>query len=91
MTVNLKMSLLSFFMQVNKTLTKLDLSGNSFGPEGGVALAKSLEVMMICCFRRHVWPSFDVISLSMTANLIFLFLLCSMVGEHNPEHPQLGI
>jgi hypothetical protein len=50
----LKMSLLSFFMQVNKTLTKLDLCSNSLGPEGGVVLAKSLEVMMmICCFRRY--------------------------------------
>jgi hypothetical protein len=41
-------------MQVNKTLTSLNLRDNKLGPEGGVAIAKSLEVMMmICCFRRY--------------------------------------
>jgi hypothetical protein len=31
-------------MQVNKTLTKLDLEDNKLGPEGGKAIAKSLQV-----------------------------------------------
>jgi hypothetical protein len=70
-----------FPMPVNKTLTNLNLGYNKLGPQGGKAIAQSLEVTF------HV----QCHTLSMTANLIFLFLLCSMVGEHNPDHPQLGI
>jgi hypothetical protein len=32
---------------VNKSLTNLDLENNRLGPEGGKALAKSLEVISI--------------------------------------------
>jgi hypothetical protein len=31
-------------MQVNKTLTSLDLRYNKLGPQGGKAIAQSLEV-----------------------------------------------
>jgi hypothetical protein len=31
-------------MQTNKTLTNLNLGSNDLGPEGGIAIAKSLEV-----------------------------------------------
>jgi hypothetical protein len=60
-------------MQVNKTLTSLDLWDNKLGPQGGKAIAQSLEVTFhVQCHA----------SLSVTANLIFLFLLCSVVGEY---------
>ena len=56
-----------FPMQVNKTLTSLNLWSNELGPEGGKALGKSLEVTFsICRVRRHN-------ALSMTANFSFLF------------------
>jgi hypothetical protein len=33
-------------MQRNSTLTNLNLEGNNLGPEGGKAIAKSLEVII---------------------------------------------
>ena len=41
-------------MQINKTLTSLDLYGNDLGPEGGKAVAKSLEVNLhFQCYRSN--------------------------------------
>jgi hypothetical protein len=34
-------------MQANKTLTNLNLERNKLGPEGGIAIAKSLEVNLL--------------------------------------------
>jgi hypothetical protein len=42
-------------MQANKTLTNLNLKSNKLGPEGGIAIAKSLEVNL----------PFSVLSLSL--------------------------
>jgi hypothetical protein len=53
---------------VNTTLITLNVQSNSLGPEGGKAIAKTLEVMiMICCFRRYVssYPFFAFLGKSM--------------------------
>jgi hypothetical protein len=43
-----------FFVQINMTLAYLNLSVNQLGPEGGKAIARSLEViMMMCCFHHN--------------------------------------
>ena len=61
MTANVKSLLfMHFCTQTNTNITELDLGFNNLGPEGGKALAKSLEVVF-------------TFSVSMTTNLIFLF------------------
>jgi hypothetical protein len=37
-------SIFHFFLQVNTSLTNLNLNENWMGPEAGIAIAKSLEV-----------------------------------------------
>jgi hypothetical protein len=46
--------LFSVAMQVNKTLTSLDLRGNNLGPEGGRALVESLEVRVHVSWHKPV-------------------------------------
>jgi Ran GTPase-activating protein (RanGAP) involved in mRNA processing and transport len=58
-------------MQVNTSLTDLNLYGNDLGPEGGKAIAKSLEVDL---------PIFNVTSLSVTTEVIFYFHLIMQVN-----------
>jgi hypothetical protein len=71
---------------VNTTLITLNLEGNKLGPEGGKAIAKSLEVMrMICCFRRyHCSHNNEIDFLG-----LLQFLLCT--GQQEPHRSQFGV
>ena len=60
-------------MQVNKTLTKLDLMHNLLGSEGGKAIAKSLQV---------TFPFLLSALFSMTSNVcVCVFLLCLLFSH----------
>jgi hypothetical protein len=70
-----------FPMQVNKTLTSLNLRNNyKLGPQGGKAIAQSLEVTFhVQCHNLSL----------ITSKLIFFFHPLNRVGEYNADHPHL--
>jgi hypothetical protein len=63
-----------FFAQVNTSITELNLTGNLLGPEGGKAIAKSLEV---CHALSLSWRQID-----------FFFFFCLNYAGQQDSHQR---